>query len=80
MEHTTCGLTMQFRLHFQPYLQTHGESSLKLLLTAPPGSDVVAVMNSSVDFTVRVTDVADNSNVSEPKLTTSLTMVTQISP
>ena len=36
----------------------------EVVLTAPPGSDVVAVMNSSVDFTVRVTDVADNSNVS----------------
>ena len=36
----------------------------EVVLQTPPGADVVAVMNSSVDFTVRVGDVADNSNVS----------------
>ena len=33
-------------------------------LQRPPGSDVVAEMNSSVELTVRVADIADNSNVS----------------
>ena len=36
----------------------------EVVLTTPPGSDVIAVMNSSVDLTVRVGDVTDNSNVS----------------
>ena len=33
-------------------------------LQRPPGSDVIAEMNSSVELTVRVADIADNSNVS----------------
>ena len=36
----------------------------EVVLQTPPGADVIVVMNSSVDFTVRVGDVADNSNVS----------------
>lgn len=36
----------------------------EIVLQTPPGADVIAVMNSSVDFTVWVGDVADNSNVS----------------
>ena len=36
----------------------------EVTLAPPPNADVIAVMNTSVDITVRVGDVADNSNVS----------------
>ena len=40
------------------------ESEVQLTLGDATSSDVIAVMNNTVDLDVRVTDIADNSNVS----------------